>query len=101
MLRPHRRRLLLLLMELAQVQHVPLGWVRVRVRTALGLGEGSGYQGQALEWGWVGVRVTWRMASRSSPARCSYSFILLSHIELNCLQRAYQEDVEGGRAGGR
>ena len=98
-LRPYRRAFLLLLVELAQVQDVPLGgglrarlggWGTIRVP---GPGSGEGLaRARAL---------TWRMASRSSPARCSYSFILLSHIELNCLQRAYQEDVGGGRAGGR
>ena len=83
---PYRRALLLLLVELPQVEDVPLGWgSRARLAgwgavRAPGPGSGEGLaRAPAL---------TWRMASRSSPARCSYSFILLSHIELNCAEGA-------------
>ena len=98
-LRPYRRALLLLLVELPQVEHVPLGWgLRARLAgwgTVRAPGPGSG-EGLARA-----PALTWRMASRSSPARCSYSFILLSHIELNCAEGAGGGRKRRRRASGR
>ena len=98
-LRPYRRALLLLLVELPQVEHVPLGWgSRARLAgwgTVRAPGPGSG-EGLARA-----PALTWRMASRSSPARCSYSFILLSHIELNCAEGAGGGRRRRRRASGR